>query len=107
MPSASVSDAAAILGRIGAESPLLAIPKISALERMLDEQSVEKPDGSRIAGPGKSVDASSMQNPCFPELAYRRKDGERHVGVVMNAVEAVNAVARESVVPTSQLFEYI
>lgn len=80
-----IDDATKLLAEMG--EAYFDLPEYQLLHRVINEQSVVSPDGSRRAKDGKVIASDSLQNPSDPDATYREKAGKGHKGYVGHVVE--------------------
>ncbi|MEG0373981.1 MAG: transposase, partial [Enterococcus sp.] len=63
------------------------LEEFQQLTRLLNEQCIQTEEGDLIPLEGKELSACNLQSPTDPDATYRHKNGEGHIGYVVNVVE--------------------
>lgn len=80
-----IDDATKLLAEMG--EAFFELPEYRLLRRVINDQSDDNHDGTRIAKDGKDITTDSLQNPSDPDATFREKAGKDHKGYTGNVVE--------------------
>lgn len=80
-----IDDATKLLAEMGEE--FFERPEYQLLRRVIEEQSVGNPDGTRTAKKGGDIATDSLQNPSDPDATFREKAGKDYKGYTGHVVE--------------------